>query len=89
MLTRTALAICLTLSGFGLLQAAPALAADKQASAAETKRVQEALAKIGCKTDTVEKERDEIFEVDDAQCEIGQYDIKLDSQYRIISITRD
>ena len=67
----------------------PAMAADKKASATETKRVQETIAKIGCKADEVEKERDDIFEVDDAQCEIGQYDIKLDSQYRITSITRD
>lgn len=72
----------------------PALAADEQdkASAEETAKVTEAIAKIGCKPDPeagVEKERDDLYEVDDAQCEIGQYDIKLNADFVITSITLD
>lgn len=72
----------------------PALAADEQdmASADETAKVTEVLAKIGCKPDPesgVEKERDDLYEVDDAQCEIGQYDIKLNADFAITSVTLD
>lgn len=72
----------------------PALAADEQdkASTEETAKVTETIAKIGCKPDPqagVEKERDDLYEVDDAQCEIGQYDIKLNADFVITSITLD
>ncbi|MCV2446042.1 PepSY domain-containing protein [Paracoccus sp. DMF] len=71
----------------------PALAADDDvASAEETAKVAEAIARIGCKPDPqagVEKERDDLYEVDDAQCEIGQYDIKLNADFVITSITLD
>lgn len=68
----------------------PALA-DDTASADEVARVTEALAKIGCKPggEGVEKERDNLFEIDDAQCEIGQYDIKLNEEFVITSMTLD
>ncbi len=59
------------------------------ATAEEQAKVAEAIAKIGCKAQEVEKESDRLFEVDDAECEIGQYDIKLDGEYSILSITRD
>ena len=71
----------------------PALAADDDAaSAEETAKVSEAIARIGCKPDPqagVEKEREDLYEVDDAQCEIGQYDIKLNADFVITSITLD
>lgn len=71
----------------------PALADDAkvEATADETAKVTETIAKIGCKpgADGIEKERDDLFEIDDAQCEIGQYDIKLNAQYVITSITLD
>lgn len=69
----------------------PALADNNPASAEEVARVTEVLAKIGCKPgdEGVEKERDDLFEIDDAQCEIGQYDIKLNDQFVITSMTLD
>lgn len=71
----------------------PALAADDDAaSAEETAKVTGAIARIGCKPDPqagIEKERDDLYEVDDAQCEIGQYDIKLNADFVITSITLD
>ena len=63
--------------------------ADRRASSDETRRVNEAIAKLGCRADEVEKEDENLFEVDDARCDIGQYDIKLTGQFQIISITRD
>lgn len=62
---------------------------EELASDEEVKAVSEAIAKIGCKAEQVEKESDDLFEIDDAQCEIGQYDIKLDGDYSILVITRD
>lgn len=72
----------------------PALAADEQdmASADETAKVTEVIARIGCKPNAesgVEKERDDLYEIDDAQCEIGQYDIKLNADFVITSMTLD
>ena len=62
---------------------------DKAVSAAEKKRVLEEIAKVGCRADEVEKEGADLFEVDDARCEIGRYDIKLNGRYQITSMTRD
>lgn len=64
---------------------------DDRASEQELASVTEALAKVGCKpgAEGVEKERADLFEVDDAQCGIGQYDIKLDEGFAITSMTLD
>ncbi|MAU95330.1 MAG: hypothetical protein CMP81_05505 [Fulvimarina sp.] len=59
------------------------------ASADEVAKVAETLAKIGCTAPAVEKESDELFEIDDATCEIGQYDIKLNGDYKIIVMSID
>lgn len=62
---------------------------ETMASQEEAAKVNETLGKIGCKAGEVEKEASQLFEVDDAQCEIGQYDIKLDGEYNILSMTKD
>ncbi|EAU42859.1 hypothetical protein FP2506_08456 [Fulvimarina pelagi HTCC2506] len=62
---------------------------EEMASEEETQMVQETLSKIGCEASSVEKESDNLFEVDDATCEIGQYDIKLDGEYRITVMSID
>ncbi|WP_102960115.1 PepSY domain-containing protein [Mangrovicella endophytica] len=76
-----------------LLISGTAFAADdddeEMASAEETQKVAAAIAKIGCKSETVEKESASLYEVDDAICEIGQYDIKLNGAFKITSITLD
>lgn len=61
------------------------------ATEAEITGVTEALAAIGCEVgeSPVERETATLFEIDDAQCAIGQYDIKLDGAFAIISMTRD
>lgn len=70
----------------------PALAEDDDAaSAEEIAGVTATIAKIGCKPgpEGIEKERADLFEIDDAQCEIGQYDIKLNGEFVITSMTLD
>ena len=52
-------------------------------------KVNVTLEEIGCKAVEVEKEADNLFEVDDAECTIGQYDIKLDGEFNIVSMTKD
>jgi hypothetical protein len=70
--------------------AAPAIAAEEtEASKEEAEKVKAAIAQIGCEASEVEKETSGVFEVDDAKCKIGQYDIKLDKDFTIRSITRD
>ncbi|WP_207102646.1 hypothetical protein [Paracoccus shandongensis] len=62
----------------------PALAQDdEKASDQDLASVTEAIARIGCQPgpEGVEKERADLYEVDDAQCEIGQYDIKLSGDF--------
>jgi hypothetical protein len=66
-------------------------AADKPVSAADAEKIQAALKAWGCSGGEIEQETEAtgVFEVDDAKCGQGQYDIKLDQDFRVISITRD
>jgi flagellar basal body rod protein FlgF len=59
------------------------------ASEDEAKGVQDAVGRVNCRAQAVEKESDTLYEVDDAECDIGQYDIKLDDKFNVISMTRD
>ncbi|NDW05076.1 hypothetical protein [Jiella pacifica] len=62
---------------------------EEMASPEEVSKVAETLSKIGCTAPAVEKESDDLFEIDDATCEIGQYDIKLNGDYKIIVMSID
>lgn len=59
------------------------------ASPEEVKAIEAALAPLGCTFGEVDKESDNRFEIDDARCDMGQYDFKLDGQYRIILMDID
>ena len=81
-----------------LLAVAPGLAlaqeeepdtVEELASEEEVAAMRESVGRIGCEAELIEKESDDLFEIDDAECEIGQYDIKLDGEYNIISMTAD
>jgi hypothetical protein len=65
--------------------------ADKPVSPDEAERIQTALKAWGCSGGKMEQETEAtgVYEVDDAQCSDGQYDIKLDDDFKVISITRD
>jgi hypothetical protein len=73
-----------------VLLSVPALA-DKPVSQADGEKIQAALKLWGCSGGEMEQETEGtgIYEVDDAECSDGQYDIKLDKDFRVISITRD
>jgi hypothetical protein len=45
----------------------------------------------GCSGGKMEKEAEatSLYEVDDAKCRDGQYDIKLDKDFKVIVISRD
>jgi hypothetical protein len=59
------------------------------ASPEEAAKVSAEIAKIGCKAEEIEKESANLYEIDDAQCEIGQYDIKLNGDFKITVLTSD
>jgi hypothetical protein len=65
--------------------------ADKPVSAAEGEKIQAAIQVWGCSGGEMEQEAEAtgVYEVDDAKCKDGQYDIKLDKDFKVISMTRD
>ena len=66
--------------------------ADGKPSADEAAKVAAALTALGCEAGEVEKETEGTgaYEVDDAKCKFGgQWDIKLDKDFKAISMTRD
>jgi hypothetical protein len=65
--------------------------ADMPVTPSEAEKIQAALDAQGCRGGKMEKEAEGsgYFEVDDAKCKDGQYDIKLDKDFKLISMTRD
>ncbi len=65
--------------------------ADSKPSDDEATKIKAAMADWGCEGGTIEKETEAtgVFEVDDAKCKGAQYDLKLDSAFKVISLTRD
>jgi hypothetical protein len=65
--------------------------ADTPVSPTEAEKIKAALDGVGCTGGKMEKEAEGsgYFEVDDAKCKDGQYDIKLDKDFKLISMTRD
>lgn len=70
---------------------APAFA-DSKPSADEVKKITEALTAAGYSGGEMEKETEGsgVYEIDDAKDKAGgQFDIKLDKDFKILSVTRD
>ncbi|UPJ49139.1 hypothetical protein IVB30_40275 [Bradyrhizobium sp. 200] len=65
--------------------------ADSPVTPAEAEKIKAALENLGCTGGKMEKETEGsgYFEVDDAKCKDGQYDIKLDKDFKMIAMTRD
>jgi hypothetical protein len=65
--------------------------ADTPVSPAEADKIKAALETLGCTGGKMEKETEGsgFFEVDDAKCRDGQYDIKLDKDFKVIVMSRD
>ncbi|MBR1299606.1 hypothetical protein [Bradyrhizobium sp. AUGA SZCCT0042] len=79
----TAFAAALASSTFAL--------ADTPVTPAEAEKVKAVLEGLGCTGGKMEKETEasSYFEVDDAKCRDGQYDIKLDKDFKLIAMIRD
>lgn len=65
--------------------------ADSKPSDEEAAKIKATLTDWGCEGGTYEKETEAtgLFEVDDAKCKGAQYDLKLDGEYKVLSLTRD
>ena len=65
--------------------------ADEKVSDEEAKKIQDAIAAWGCSGGEMEKESEGsgVYEIDDANCKTGQYDIKLDADMSLRSMSRD
>jgi hypothetical protein len=62
---------------------------DDKVPAAEVEKIEAALSALGCKGyEGVKKEEQGIYEIDDAKCQMGTVDIKLDKDYTVILISR-
>jgi len=52
-------------------------------------KIEETLSTLGCSGyESVKKEEQGIYEIDDAECKMGTVDIKLDNDYTVVLISR-
>jgi hypothetical protein len=64
-------------------------AEDEKVPAAEVTKIEETLSTLGCSGyESVKKEEQGIYEIEDAKCKMGIVDIKLDKDYTVILISR-
>jgi hypothetical protein len=69
-----------------------AISDDTPVSPAEAEKIKAALEAFGCTADKMEKESEDSalpYEVDDAKCKGGEYNIKLDKDFKVIIMLRD
>jgi hypothetical protein len=83
--------IVMVLAAAGIMGSASALRADSTVTPAEAEKIKAALEVWGCTGGKMERETEGsgYFEVDDAKCKGGQYDIKLDKDFSVTVMTRD
>ena len=82
---RTALfALAFALSGSAAL-------ADSPVKDADAAKIKAALTAVGCEGGKYEQETEAsgVFEVDDAKCKDGQFDFKLDKDFKIVNKSAD
>lgn len=65
--------------------------ADSPVKEADAAKIAEALKAVGCEGGKMEQETEAsgVFEVDDAKCADGQYDFKLDKDFKIVNKSAD
>jgi hypothetical protein len=84
--------IQIALAAAGIIGSATALLADTPVTPAEEEKIKAALEAFGCTGGKIEKEDEDstlLYEVDDAKCKSGEYDIKLDKNFNVIIMLRD
>ncbi|MGQ0673552.1 MAG: hypothetical protein ACT4N2_11855 [Hyphomicrobium sp.] len=79
------------IAALGLALAGTTAFADSKPSDAEVAKIKEALAAWGCEGGTFEKETEAsgIFEAEDVKCKGGQYDFRLDKDFKAVVIITD
>jgi hypothetical protein len=61
---------------------------DNKLPAAEVEKLEAVLSELGCSGyESVKKEEQGVYEIDDAKCKMGTVDIKLDKDYKVLVIS--
>ena len=65
--------------------------ADSPVKEADSAKIKAALSAVGCEGGKYEQETEAsgVFEVDDAKCKDGQFDFKLDKDFKIVNKSAD
>lgn len=65
--------------------------ADDKPTDAEVAKIKDAVAAWGCEGGSYEKESEGtgVFEAEDVKCKSGQYDFRLDKDFKVFVITKD
>jgi hypothetical protein len=65
--------------------------ADEKVSDAEAAKIKEAVAAWGCEGGKYEKESEGtgVYEAEDVKCKGGQYDFRLEKDFKVFVITKD
>jgi len=62
---------------------------DDKVPAEEVTKIEETLSTLGCSGyESIKKEEQGVYEIDDAKCKMGTMDIKLDKDFTVILISR-
>jgi uncharacterized membrane protein YkoI len=83
--------ILMALAAAGIIGSTTTLA-ETPVTPAEEEKIKAALEALGCTADEIEKEDEGstfVYEVDNAKCKNGKYDIKLDKNFNVIIMLRD
>ncbi len=69
----------------------PVAFADDKPSDEEAAKIKAAVAEWGCEGGEYEKESEGtgVFEAEDVKCKSGQYDFRLEKDFKVFSITKD
>lgn len=65
--------------------------ADSDPTAEEVEKIKAAVAEWGCEGGDYEKETEGtgVFEAEDVKCKSGQYDFRLDGDFKVFAIIKD
>jgi hypothetical protein len=62
---------------------------DDKVPAAKVEKIEAVLSELGCSGyESLKKEEEGVYEIDDAKCKMGTMDIKLDKDVKVLLISR-
>ena len=81
----------LSMFAIALMLSTSAVLADDKPSDDEAAKIKAAVAEWGCEGTNFEKETEGtgVFEAEDVKCKSGQYDFRLDDEFKVFVITKD